>query len=37
MYKIAIAEDNIFALNALKEKLSLYTDISIVHASNNGA
>lgn len=37
MYKIAIAEDNIFALNALTEKLSLYTDISIVHAANNGA
>lgn len=37
MYKIAIAEDNIFALNALKEKLSLFDDLSIVHSANNGA
>lgn len=37
MYKIAIAEDNIFALNALKEKLSVYDDITIVHTANNGA
>lgn len=37
MYKIAIAEDNIFALNALKEKLSVYDDITIIHSANNGA
>jgi len=37
MFKIAIAEDNIFALNALKEKLSLFDDLSIVHCANNGA
>jgi DNA-binding NarL/FixJ family response regulator len=37
MYKIAIAEDNIFALNALKEKLSVYDDITIIHSAKNGA
>ena len=37
MYKIAIAEDNIFALNALKEKLSVFDDITLVHCANNGA
>jgi len=37
MYKITIAEDNIFALNALTEKLSVYDDITIVHTANNGA
>lgn len=37
MYKIAIAEDNVFALNALKEKLSAYDDITIIHSAKNGA
>lgn len=37
MYQIAIAEDNIFALNALKEKLAAYDDIMISYSAQNGA
>lgn len=36
MYKIAIAEDNIFSLKALEEKLSTYADITIIHIAKNG-
>ena len=36
MYKIAIAEDNIFSLKALEEKLSTYADITIIHTAKNG-
>lgn len=37
MIKIAIADDNIFALKAIEEKLSAYDDIAIVHKAPNGA
>jgi DNA-binding NarL/FixJ family response regulator len=37
MIKIAIAEDNIFSLKALEEKLSNYEDITIIHKANNGS
>lgn len=36
MYRIAIAEDNIFSLKALEEKLSTYADITIIHTAKNG-
>lgn len=36
MYKIAIAEDNIFSMKALEEKLSTYADITIIHTAKNG-
>lgn len=37
MIKIAIADDNIFALKAIEEKLSAYDDIAIAHKAQNGA
>lgn len=36
MIKISIAEDNIISLRALEEKLSVYEEIVIIHAANNG-
>jgi len=36
MIKIAIVEDNKIALKSLKEKLSLYPDISVVGTAENG-
>lgn len=37
MIKIAIAEDNIFSLKAIEEKLSAFDDIVIVHTAQKGA
>jgi DNA-binding NarL/FixJ family response regulator len=37
MIKVAIAEDNMFSLKALEEKLSAYDDITIIHTAQNGA
>lgn len=37
MIKIAIAEDNIFSLKAIEEKLSAFDDIAIIHTAQNGA
>lgn len=37
MIKIAIAEDNIFSLKAVEEKLSAFDDIVIIHTAQNGA
>jgi DNA-binding NarL/FixJ family response regulator len=37
MIKIAIAEDNFFALKAIEEKLSVFEDIAITHTAQNGA
>ncbi|GAB1403176.1 Transcriptional regulatory protein DegU [anaerobic digester metagenome] len=37
MIKLALAEDNLFALNALKEKLSIYKDLAIIHTARHGA
>ena len=37
MIKIAIAEDNIFSLKAVEEKLSAFDDIVIVHTAQNGS
>ena len=37
MTRIAIADDNFFALKAIEEKLSVYEDISIAHIAQNGA
>lgn len=36
MIKLALAEDNMFALKALEEKLSAYDDITIIHKAKNG-
>ena len=36
MIKISIAEDNIISLRTLEEKLSVYEEIVIIHAANNG-
>lgn len=36
MIKIAIAEDNIFSLKAIQEKLQPFEDIAIIHNSGNG-
>ena len=36
MTRIAIADDNFFALKAMEEKLSVYEDISISHSAQNG-
>lgn len=35
--KIAIAEDNIFLLHAIKEKLSFFSDLQVVMIAENGA
>lgn len=37
MIKLAIAEDNMFALKALEDKLSIYDDLTIIHTAQNGA
>ena len=37
MINIAIAEDNVFAFNALIDKLSAYEDFYITHSAQNGA
>lgn len=37
MIKLAVTEDNLFALNALEEKLSAFNDIHIVHRARNGS
>lgn len=36
MLKIAIVDDNSFLINAIKEKLSFFDDISVKHTSLNG-
>lgn len=36
MIKIAITEDNFFALKAIEEKLMAYDDLTIVHRAENG-
>ncbi|MEE1884218.1 response regulator transcription factor [Pedobacter flavus] len=36
MIKIAIAEDNFYALKAIEEKLTVYADISIIYTAQNG-
>ena len=37
MLKIAIVDDNSFLINAIKEKLSFFDDISVKHTSLNGS
>ncbi|MFV0605035.1 MAG: response regulator [Niabella sp.] len=37
MIKLVIAEDNIFSLKAIEEKLSAFDDIIITHTAQNGA
>lgn len=37
MLKVAIVDDNSFLINAIKEKLSFFEDISIKHTSVNGS
>src|SRR5215217_6734581 len=37
MINIALAEDQVFSRKALEEKLSAFTDITIVHSAINGA
>jgi DNA-binding NarL/FixJ family response regulator len=34
--KIALAEDNVYSLQALLQKLALFDDVSIVHTTQNG-
>lgn len=36
MINLAIAEDNIFSLKAIEEKLSVFDDIVIIHTAENG-
>ncbi len=37
MLKIAIVDDNTFLINAIKEKLSFFDDVSVKHTSLNGS
>jgi len=37
MLKIAIVDDNTFLINAVKEKLSFFDDVSVKHTSLNGS
>jgi DNA-binding NarL/FixJ family response regulator len=37
MLKIAIVDDNTFLINAIKEKLSFFEDVSVKHTSLNGS
>lgn len=37
MINVAIAEDNMFSLKALEEKLSAYDDLTIIRTAQNGA
>ena len=37
MLKIAIVDDNTFLINAVKEKLSFFEDVSVKHTSLNGS
>lgn len=37
MLKIAIVDDNTFLINAVKEKLSFFDDVTIKHTSMNGS
>lgn len=37
MLKIAIVDDNTFLINAIKEKLSFFDDVSVRHTSLNGS
>tara|TARA_R110002020_G_scaffold37967_3_gene114534 strand:- start:2727 stop:3374 length:648 start_codon:yes stop_codon:yes gene_type:complete len=36
MLKVAIVDDNTFLINAVKEKLSFFDDVSVKHTSMNG-
>ncbi|MBG43050.1 MAG: DNA-binding response regulator [Aequorivita sp.] len=36
MLKVAIVDDNTFLINAIKEKLSFFDDVSVKHTSMNG-
>ena len=36
MLKVAIGDDNTFLINAIKEKLSFFDDVSVKHTSMNG-
>lgn len=37
MLKIAIVDDNTFLINAVKEKLSFFDDVTVKHTSLNGS
>lgn len=37
MLKLAIVDDNIFLIHAIKEKLSFFEDVSIKHTATNGS